>query len=892
MAFSLAGIRALWPGASKRSVDADDSARKSDSVVGGSAPPDKNRKIEPEAMPRNARTYAREAGALLLIASGLYVALALASYEADPLRPEAHGPDWVGPAGAVIARVLVHAVGVVSWLVPLELMLLSLPLLADRKLKLRITRASGDVLVVVILAALTHIAFPRVRTFGEMPLGGFIGDLFGNVMRGLFSTVGSFLIGLTVVALILIERATFSFIEAMQRVRAWLAAAKQGANKSATAVAAAWARARVADRERRDAERRASEPLIVAPEQADDIIATFADQDETGGAFLPVAKPRTAAPPAEEEVETPSPIAPKPKAKGDDGATRLAAGPGDEIDTPSPTPAGPIDPKPAAAEAEKPSRKRAKKDDPVIVDTSVLTKTEKAKRRRTDTQGSRFQLPTTDLLDPVIGDTGSRNDEQLKETARLLEKTLADYKVEGRVQAISPGPTVTMYEVAPAPGTKVSRVASLADDLALALARKVRIVAPIPGKNRIGFEVPNERRVPVSLRELIESEPFMSMDAPLPCVLGRDIIGHPCFADLSALPHVIIAGSTGAGKSVGLNVMLLSMLFRRTPEELRLLMIDPKVVELAPFDRIPHLLFPVVTDMKQAANALKWAVDEMERRYQLFADAGTRNIVSYNNWAKQVRAGNKPMPPGPKKVDAIAPDGMQVEIPAAQDGSDAEPPKPLPYVVLVVDEYADLMMQQGKDVEASVARLAQKARAAGMHVILATQRPSVDVITGMIKANFPSRIAFKVAQRNDSATILDQQGAEHLLGRGDMLVKLNGTTDIKRVQCPFASEEEVQRVTDYLRTQGEPEYDENIVRARDDDANGEELDPGDAENDPLYDAAVRVVAETRKCSTSWIQRKLGIGYNRAAKIVETMEKRGVVGPALGTKPRDILISPI
>jgi S-DNA-T family DNA segregation ATPase FtsK/SpoIIIE len=908
----------------------------------------------------------------MLIASGLFLALGLASFDADPLRPEVEGPDWVGPVGAVAARALVHAVGVVSWLVPFELMLLSRPLLADRKLEFRITRASGDVLVAVILASLVHIAFPRATSFGEMPLGGYVGDLFGSVMRSLFSTVGSYLIGLTVVGLILVERSAFSFIEWMQNLRAWLGRMRGKLAGAAQTISTAWTRARVAEAERRERERKEAEPLIVAPERADDIIAAFADEQDDDEPFpRPGHKRRAEAGRAvgidlipkrimkTRGVEAPSePTRPRPSPSGQrDTETPAAPFPLADAATPSPVPVGAIDgrdadepedegedqdpldgaldgalddagsddpfedatvraagheflaldePHATDDEAEEtheeppparpvPSRAAPRVEEPVIVDTSHVTKTEKAKRTRAGASSKTgFVLPSTELLEPIVVDANAPSKEQLHETARLLEKTLSDYKIEGKVQEIWPGPTVTMYEVAPAPGTKVSRVASLADDLALALARKVRIVAPIPGKNRIGFEVPNERRVAVSLRELFESKTFMSMDAPLPCVLGRDIIGNPCFADLSSMPHVIVAGATGAGKSVGLNVMLLSMLYRRTPEELRMLMIDPKVVELAPFDKIPHLLFPVVTDMKQAANALKWTVDEMERRYQLFADAGTRNIGSYNKWVDAVLDGEKPMPPGPKKVEAIAPDGTGVEVAAATDGSDVEPPKKLPFIVVVVDEFADLMMTHGKDVEASVARLAQKARAAGIHVILATQRPSVDVITGMIKANFPSRVAFRVVQRNDSATILDQQGAEHLLGKGDMLVKLNGTTDVRRVQCPFATEDEVQRVTDYLRTQGEPEYDESIVRSRDDDdEDGEGAgDLGDAENDPLYDAAVRVVAETRRATTSFLQRKLGVGYNRAAKIIETMEKRGVIGPAVGTRPREVLISPM
>jgi S-DNA-T family DNA segregation ATPase FtsK/SpoIIIE len=477
-----------------------------------------------------------------------------------------------------------------------------------------------------------------------------------------------------------------------------------------------------------------------------------------------------------------------------------------------------------------------------------------------------MDMLVADKSDPTLA---IDRDKLLANASKLVE-TLAHYGVQGKVEDILPGPTVTTYEVSPAAGTKVSKVAGLADDLALALARKVRIVAPIPGKNRIGFELPNDKRVRVLLRDLIEDRRFQILDVPLPIVLGRDILGNPVYADLASMPHVIVAGATGAGKSVGLNVMLTSLLYRRSPDELRLLMIDPKVVELAPFDRIPHMLLPVVTDMKQAATALKWAVDEMERRYQLFADAGTKNIATYNAWVE--RKLQQPAPPPPS------------------DGSTPpSTPEKLPWVVVVVDEFADLMMQQGKEVEAAVARLAQKARAAGMHVILATQRPSTDVITGTIKANFPTRIAYRVAQKVDSRTILDEQGAEHLLGMGDMLIKLNGTGETKRVQCPWVSEEEVQRVTDFLRTQGEPIYDDNILKPRDDeDAPPED----DAEQDPMYDDAVRLVAETRRCSTSWLQRKLQLGYNRAARIVETMERRGLVGPANGAKDREVLIDPI
>ena len=396
-----------------------------------------------------------------------------------------------------------------------------------------------------------------------------------------------------------------------------------------------------------------------------------------------------------------------------------------------------------------------------------------------------FHLPAADHLTrgrSSVEPCQAIDKQKFAEKGAKIVETLAHYGVVGTVQDVLPGPTVTTYEIAPAPGTKVSKVSGLADDIALALASKVRIIAPIPGKNRIGVEMPNDVVVPVALRDLIEDPHFQSFEAALPVVLGRDTVGSPVYADLANMPHIILAGATGSGKSVGLNVMLLSLLYRRTPDELRLLMIDPKVVELAPFDRIPHMLLPVVTDMKQAATALRWAVSEMERRYQLFANAGTRNIAGYNAACGRIERGEQLNP----------------------NGQDA-PPGKLPYIVIVVDEFADLMMQQGKDVEASVARLAQKARAAGMHVILATQRPSVEVITGDIKANFPSRIAYRVSQKVDSRIILDEQGADQLLGNGDMLVKLGGA-ECRRVQGPWVSEDEVARVTGYLRSQGAPAY--------------------------------------------------------------------------------------
>jgi len=864
--------------------------------------------------PKTPLDRGREAAALTLFAGSVYAALALLSFRADSVHPDLHGGDWVGPVGAAFAYGAVSFLGVVAWGIPLELALFAAPLLKRRASIANVARLAGDVLVACIASALVHIALPQATAFGAMAVGGTFGELFGEVLRSLFSTLGSYIIGLTIVGLVLIGRASFSFIAWVERAERGTGVAAAKAKSGARAVAGAWVTARNLERERAEKRRQAEEPRIDAGND-EAIIAALSDDDAEGISPLPplrLALAEVSPETAVSDVAVPKERRRKPRAgpngangaepnrangaedlegagrRGDDLA-RFGASAGTSTRTSTKT-GGTADDAVDVDLAElepKEGKKRAPKG-PTIVDTSGEMATHKGPKATPATASPAFRLPATNMLDPAPSAIVEIDRELLHKNAKLLEKTLNDYGVQGLVEEIHPGPTVTTYEVSPQAGTKVSKVASLADDLALGLSRKVRIIAPIPGKNRIGFEIPNESRMPVSLRDLVEDHRFTGLSVPLPVVLGRDHVGAPFFADLASMPHVIVAGATGAGKSVGLNVMLTSLLFRRTPEELRLLMIDPKVVELAPFDRIPHMLLPVVTDMKQAANALKWAVDEMERRYQLFANAGTKNIATYNAWVDRVRKGQAKAPKV-TEVTAIGADGEPVKVAAATDGSDQQPPDRIAYIVIVVDEFSDLMMQQGKDVETAVARLAQKARAAGMHVILATQRPSVDVITGIIKANFPTRIAFRVSQKVDSRTILDEQGAEHLLGRGDMLVKMNGTNETRRVQCPFVSEEEVQKITDFLRTQGTPVYDENIIKPRDDDGNPEE---DEVELDPLYDAAVRIVADTRRCSTSWLQRKLNLGYNRAARIVEVMEKRGIVGPSNGAKEREVLIGSI
>jgi S-DNA-T family DNA segregation ATPase FtsK/SpoIIIE len=869
---------------------------------------------------------AREAAALLLIAASVYLVLALASAKVDPRDPSVVGAEWVGPVGGSIARTLARGFGAVAWLAPVELLLVALPLFGRERLPFTSLRLAGDLVVAIVLAALVHIATGDAHVFGALPAGGNVGLLFGELMQALFSAVGSFLVGGTSVGLILIGRSQFSFIEWTIRLSRALRFIETRCLAGLARLRAAWKDARILRRERDDEAR--AQPLAQAPILTRDeaVLARIADIvpvpddsdwltiDRTGPPPIALSKAlresaeRRKVALGEDALQSGAPpVSRRGAIKAPSDARAASPRDAKEELIPEVRPIKlPKRPAQAASEAIAAPKKGAPPralDDaefegevvaatahPKIVDTSPEREVKRARETTVAKKKNGFTLPSTELLLPSPPAVSEVDKRRVFELSEKLERTLLDYGVTGKVVEIHPGPTVTTYEVAPEAGTKVSKIASLVDDLALGLSRKVRIVAPIPGKSRIGFEIPNDERQPVNLRELVEDKRFAQLaeKVALPCVLGRDIVGAPFYADLASMPHVIVAGATGAGKSVGLNVMLGSLLFRRTPDELRLLMIDPKVVELAPFDGIPHMLLPVVTDMKQAAKALKWAVDEMERRYLLFANAGTKNIGTYNRWVQRIEDGEIP-PPDAKEVQAMSADGQVVSVPSAKEGTDGVLlPGKMPFIVIVVDEFADLMMQQGKDVEVCVARLAQKARAAGMHVVLATQRPSVDVITGMIKANFPTRIAFRVAQKVDSRTILDEQGAELLLGKGDMLAKMNGANDMRRVQCPFVSEEEIEALTDFLRKQGTPTYHDAILAGSDDeDGEGSAEEPAD----PRFDEAVQIVADTRRCSTSWLQRKMTIGYNRAAKMVEMMEKMGMVGPPNGARDREVLISP-
>lgn len=487
-----------------------------------------------------------------------------------------------------------------------------------------------------------------------------------------------------------------------------------------------------------------------------------------------------------------------------------------------------------------------------------------------------YKLPPISLLESEDQKHIQVDEDVLKNNSRILEKKLLDFQVEGRVTEIHPGPVVTMYEFEPASGVKVNKIVNLEDDLSLAMGgRLVRIVAPLPNKAAVGIEIPNHERETVYLKDIISDTKFQKSPSKLTLALGKDIEGNTVISDLQKMPHLLVAGATGAGKSVCTNSLILSILYKAKPEEVRFIFIDPKMLELSIYDGIPHLLLPVVTNPKKASLALRWAIVEMERRYKLLSDVNVRNIEGYNKKFEKENLKGKEILNGE----------------AGPDGSPFKHEELLPYIVIVVDEFADLMMVAGREVEECVTRLAQMARAAGIHLIIATQRPSVDVITGIIKANFPTRISFKVTSKHDSRTILDRVGAEHLLGMGDMLMVPPGLARLTRVHGAFVSDQEIVRVVKLLKEQAEPEYNEEILKIQE-KADSIDFDGGDEELDELYDRAVAIVAEAKTASISMVQRRLRIGYNRAARLIESMEQQGVVGPPDGAKGRKVLINEI
>lgn len=529
--------------------------------------------------------------------------------------------------------------------------------------------------------------------------------------------------------------------------------------------------------------------------------------------------------------------------------------------------------------------RRKPRIEPTIGQAPVSDRVQREKQIPLFDGKSSGELPPLNMLDPAQEQTTGYSDKALEALSRQVELKLLDFGIEAEVSDVHPGPIVTRFELLLAPGLKVSKVSALAKDLARALSVvSVRIVEVIPGKPSVGLEIPNEQREMISLSEILQSSEYDEADSPLTLGLGKDISGHPIVVNLAAMPHLLVAGTTGSGKSVGVNAMLLSLLYKASPADVRMILIDPKMLELSVYEGIPHLLTPVVTDMKEASNALRWCVAEMERRYKLMSALGVRNVAGYNVKVEEAIEQGEPI------LDPLFNPNDQLS-----ENVTADELTKLPVIVIVVDEFADMMMVVGKKVEELIARLAQKARAAGIHLVLATQRPSVDVITGLIKANIPTRIAFQVSSKVDSRTILDQMGAEQLLGHGDMLYLPPGTSIPERVHGAFVSDQEVHKVCDYLREKSEPNYLEEIIQDPSAGAEAipglEPLQSGEDDYDPLYDQAVAIVTETRKASISYVQRRLKVGYNRAARMVEEMENSGVVSQVQSNGTREVLAPP-
>ena len=537
---------------------------------------------------------------------------------------------------------------------------------------------------------------------------------------------------------------------------------------------------------------------------------------------------------------------------------------------------------PTGDDADEPEIARQPRRAPEIADPAPMPAQPRPAKAKQRDMFANFQLPSHDLLDDAPENSAPKLDKMaLERNARLLENVLDDFNVKGEITAVRAGPVVTMYELEPAPGIKASRVVGLAEDIARNMSAISARVSPIPGRTVIGIELPNADRQMVSYKQLANSAAFVDHKGSLPMILGKDIAGEPIVADLAAMPHLLVAGTTGSGKSVGLNAILLSLLYRFTPDECRLILIDPKVLELKTYDDIPHLLSPVVTEPHKSVRALKWAVEEMEKRYRMMSSVNSRNIAGFNEKVKKAAEKGKPL--GRRVQTGFDPETGEELY--EEEQLDYEP---LPLIVLIVDELADLMVTVGKEIEVLIQRLSQKSRAAGIHLIMATQRPSVDVITGVIKANLPTRISFKVTSRIDSRTILGEQGAEQLLGKGDMLYKPN-TGAMIRVHGPFVSDEEVERVADHWREQGKPDYVDAVTEEPEDGGFNfeDEFTASDNPDERKYRQACQIVIENQKASGSWLQRQMGVGYNTAAKWIERMESEGLVGPANHVGRREI-----
>jgi S-DNA-T family DNA segregation ATPase FtsK/SpoIIIE len=913
----------------------------------------------------------REIVGVCLLAIGLFAGMSMLSMHLGEHQ-------ILGPGGAATAAGLYALAGLAGYLLIAAMLVIAVRCFRGRSFVDGPREALGALMLLTSAAVLLHLPFTGTATAQHGP-GGLLGQWMGEVTASFIGVIGAALAATTalVIALLLITEISMGEVTV---VLGW--ALRQAGHGVALGLRGAWRVARAAFPEKDDAaeeeraEARARNMNIRVVEAERRAVARDAefDTDDEGvptpaldqiSDGIRVGEPRKVSAERDEERAAMAAIVAEMAAHEQ---LAKAAGPEDEVDGEGDdeealaerqveeradlplvamhgvpvTMAGESD----AADTDQIDAPAAPPpgDGPIIVEAApVLRDADRAaialaKPRPAAAEGPGFikltngayQLPGTDMLEYIPPQAQDTDKQGLYDMAERLEQAMSNYGVRGKVKEIHMGPVVTMYEFAPAPGTRTGKIANLEKDLAMALeAQAVRIVAPIPGKAVVGVEVPNKTREMVYLKEILQDTCFTDSTSKLQVALGKDIKGAPVSVNLSKMPHLLVAGTTGSGKSVAVNGMITSILYNASPEDVRFIMVDPKMLELSIYEGIPHLLLPVVTDPKKANLALRWAVDEMERRYELLAKTGVRDISSYNaklEASQKGAAAKEAAAAAAKKIRVViaGPDGTEQEVdldtdaeisldeangviasetPSDEDLSDiaaksqveaqaaaAEPlPRKLPFIVIVIDEFADLMMVAPKDVETSVARIAQKARAAGLHLILATQRPSVDVITGLIKANFPSRIALQVASKIDSRTVLDTSGAETLLGNGDMLFSDRGMK-LRRIHGAFLSDDEVHRVVDFLKTQAKPVYDMDILKPREEDS-GDGAPAIDDVHDEFYDQAVAIVCETRQASVSYIQRRLQIGYNRAARLVEHMEREGIVGQANGAKPREVLAPP-
>jgi S-DNA-T family DNA segregation ATPase FtsK/SpoIIIE len=775
-------------------------------------------------MARSGSTLSRrlsEVVGVALFAAALIWLIAIASYDPnDPVWFFTSGTNdipanFVGRVGAFLAELSFQLFGYGSYLIPALIAIAGWHYFWCREIDAIYTKLTGAGLALSCTSAFMSLALGSVKVSERaFRAGGYAGDLIARWMSQYLSRMGSIIVILTLLCVALILATQFSFGRLFNIVFGLV-----GAGLTQT-----WQSLRNRMEERRKAKQRL------------EVIAKHVKKGTASPELLKAAVERAARP------ETPAPkLKTRVPEREEEEEDEL-----DEFDDRPSTLATRVTP-PVV-------QKRALKSPAAAPLPLPLEPRSPAERRL-----SGYTLPPPSLLDPPK--TERKIDErELMEAARLLEEKCREFAVEGAVVQIHPGPVVTTFEFKPDAGVKYSKVTGLADDLCLAMQAESVLIERIPGKSTVGIQIPNPNREAISLRELLESEAYQRSTSKLTLALGKTIHGEPFMTDLASMPHLLIAGSTGTGKSVGLNAMLTSILYRATPDDVRLIMIDPKRLELGVYEDIPHLLSPVVVDPKKASNALRWAVREMEERYKTLAAFGVRNIEQYNRNMRQL-------------------------INDKENTESGEAPRLLPFVVVVVDELADLMMVAGNEVEESIARLAQMARAVGIHLILATQRPSVDVITGLIKANLPARISFRVSSKIDSRTILDGNGAEQLLGRGDMLFLPPASSQKVRLHGPYISEQESARLASFLRKQGKPVFDETITV--EEEKGG--ADKIEFEKDELYDEAARIVVQSGQASISYLQRKMRIGFSRAARLIDMMEAEGLVSPATGGKPREVLV---